>query len=169
MREYETIYVLKPDLPSEQLTKLNEKVSGIIQKAEGHVLFHTDWGKLKLAYDVKKFRFAHYFYFQYLDNGDSISELERILKYDDNVLKFLTVKLRDGVSVEERLAQPKEPPLSPVEIQSSRGGESVKSRRDAEGSRTEKTKERPESPPAEKHELGKGLDDPEESSNSKEN
>jgi small subunit ribosomal protein S6 len=123
MREYETIYVLKPDLPSDTVKGLQDKLSAIIQKQEGHVLAHADWGKRKLAYRVDKFRQAQYIYLQYLDQGPAVAELERILKYDDKVLKFLTVKLKDKVDVKERLSAPPTTPPPPEEIAEERPSE----------------------------------------------
>jgi len=105
MREYETIYILKPDLPADQISTVKEKIDGVLKKGKAHILSHADWGKRKLAYPVQKLRHAHYFYLQYLVLGPEISELERILKFDDSVLKFLTVKLTDNVNVEERVAK----------------------------------------------------------------
>lgn len=116
MREYETVYVLKPDLPADALKGLQEKLAAILQKQEGHVLVHTDWGKRKLAYRVEKLKFGQYVYFQYLDSGASISEMERILKYDDKVLKYLTVRLDDNVNVQERLSAPVAPPPPPEDF-----------------------------------------------------
>lgn len=129
MREYETIYILQPDLSAEQITNLQEKFAKAIAKGKGHVLVHSDWGKRKLAYRVKKFRHAHYVYLQYLATGDLITELERVLKYEDAVLKFLTVKLKDRVLVEERIGQPVSPPPPPEEVHSGRSSESHGSRR----------------------------------------
>lgn len=116
MREYETIYVLKPDLPADIVKVLQDKLVSILAKEKGQVLVHTDWGKRKLAYRVDKFRHGQYLYLLYLDSGVSITELERILKYDDKVLKFLTVRLNDDVNVQERLATPVVAPLPPEEI-----------------------------------------------------
>lgn len=116
MREYETIYVLKPDLPAEQVKVLKDKVQDIIEKAEGKVLHHVDWGKRRLAYKVEKFQQAQYIYLQYLDKGLSIAEIERILKNDDRVLKFLTVQVEEKVNVEDRLARAGEAPIAPEEL-----------------------------------------------------
>jgi len=104
MHEYETIYLLKPDLPTSQVKTLKEKFAQIITKADGRILAHSDWGKRKLAYDVQKLRYGQYLYLQFLAEGELISELERILKYEDQVMKFLTVKLAHKVNVEKRLA-----------------------------------------------------------------
>ncbi len=115
MREYETVYVLKPELTSDLTQGLQEKIADIIQKQEGKVLSQADWGKRKLAYRVQKFRHGQYFYLQFLDKGAAISEIERILKYDDKVLRFLTVKVQDEVNVEERLSKPIPTPPAPEE------------------------------------------------------
>lgn len=116
MREYETIYVLKPDLPAEQVKVIKDKVQDIIEKAEGKVLHHVDWGKRRLAYKVEKFQQAQYLYLQYLDKGLSIAEIERILKNDDRILKFLTVLVEEKVDVAERVARAGEAPIAPEEL-----------------------------------------------------
>ncbi|HUL20804.1 MAG TPA: 30S ribosomal protein S6, partial [Thermodesulfobacteriota bacterium] len=54
MRKYETIFILDPDLEEEQATSTVEKIKGIITQANGEILKVEDWGKRKLAYDVKK-------------------------------------------------------------------------------------------------------------------
>ncbi len=131
MREYETVYVLKADLPAEQLSSLKEKLATILGRSQGHVLHHIDWGKRRTAYDIEKARYAHYFYLQYLTAGEGVSELERTLKYDDNVLKFLTVKLADEVDVEQRKAAPGSAPLAPDVVLPYREGPGF--RRGAEG------------------------------------
>jgi len=135
MREYETVYLLKPDLPSDQLSTLKEKFTQTITKGEGHMLSQGDWGKRKLAYDLKKNRYGHYIYLQYLSTGPIVSNLERLLKLDDSVLKFLTVKLADKVDVEERLKNLGEAPLAPEEPAPSRAQESPQYRRGDRGDR----------------------------------
>ena len=116
MHEYETIYVVKHDLPADQVKSIQDKLKDILIKAQGHVLHHVDWGKRRLAYRVDKFHQAQYLYLQYLDRGASIAELERVLKYDDRVLKFLTVKLKEQVNPEERMAQTAAAPVAPEEV-----------------------------------------------------
>lgn len=118
MREYETIYLLKPDLSPEQVKTVQEKVAELVRKHQGHVLVQTDWGKRRLAYSIQKLKFAQYIYMLYLDSGAAVSEIERILKYDDRVIRFLTVKVKDKVNVEERLAEPVKAPEAPEEIYS---------------------------------------------------
>ena len=116
MREYETIYLIKPDLPLDIGKGLQDKLSEIVKKQQGHILSRADWGKRRLAYRIQKFRHAQYLYLQFLDPGPSIAEIERILKYDDRVLRYLTVKIKEKVNVEDRLAKPVEAPLPPEEF-----------------------------------------------------
>ena len=55
MRKYETIFILDPDLEEEQALSVIEKVKGIITQTNGEILKVEDWGKRKLAYEVKKY------------------------------------------------------------------------------------------------------------------
>lgn len=162
MREYETVYVLKPDLPADAVKGLQEKLAAIVQKQNGHVLVHTDWGRRKLAYPVEKFKFAQYIYFQYLDLGTSIAEVERILKNDDKVLKFLTVRLNDDVNSEERLAAAVAPPPPPEEFGYSEGDEGPpRDRGGGDYQRGGGDYRRPERPPFEgDREPARGADSP---------
>lgn len=103
--EYETIYVMKPEVPEDALRAIHEKLDGIIERFQGHILVRDDWGKRKLAYPVKKNSKGHYLYVNYLGPTDLVLELERNLRIDANLLRFLTVKLDVDVDVEEKLAQ----------------------------------------------------------------
>lgn len=92
-REYETVYVLKPDLPAARLTRVQEKVNKIITENGGEIILEKDWGKRKLAYKIAKGQFGHYFFYNYKGTGAFINDLERTLKYEEDVIRFLTVKL----------------------------------------------------------------------------
>ena len=63
-----------------------------------------DWGKKKLAYEIQKFNKGHVVLFNYLGNPEGVEEIERTLRIDDSVLRFLTVKLEDRVDIDERVA-----------------------------------------------------------------
>lgn len=115
MREYETIYIMKAEASEEVIKNLQTKAENLIRKAQGHVLCHVNWGKRKFAYAIEKMKQGQYFYFQYLSNGTELGDLDKVFKYDDNVLRALTVKLQDEVNVEERLATPVEAPEAPAE------------------------------------------------------
>jgi len=92
-REYETVYVLKADLPEARLVRVKEKISKIISDQGGEIITEKDWGKRALAYKIEKASYGHYFFLNYKGDGAFIAELERILKLEEDVIRFLTMKL----------------------------------------------------------------------------
>lgn len=101
--EYETIYVTRPELPEDETTRLADKLRGIIGNYEGAVLVWEDWGRRKMAYAVKKHAHGHYTYVNYVGPANLPKELERNIRIEDNMIRFLTVKLDDDVDAEECL------------------------------------------------------------------
>ena len=118
MRKYEIIFILDPDLEEEQAQSLVEKVKGIITQANGEVLKVEDWGKRKLAYEVKKKTKGHYILIHFLGSPALLSELERNFRVMDAVIKFQSVRL------DERHVSLTESPLpeEPQEEESSGAG-----------------------------------------------
>ncbi len=100
--EYETTYLIKPELPDDAVKAVLDKVTGIIEAHSGSILLTDDWGKRKLAYPIQKHTRGHYFYVNYVSPPNLVAELERNLRIDDNLLRFLTVKIGDDVDVEAR-------------------------------------------------------------------
>lgn len=113
-REYETIYILRPEANEEEVTRIRSRVEGVIEQAGGHVLKFDDWGQRKLAYEIRdkgesrRYERGMYQYYRYLVAGETVNELERNLSIQDVVLKYLTVKLDEDLIPEERLARPVE-------------------------------------------------------------
>src|SRR5512146_1865104 len=103
MKKYETIFILDPDLEEEQAQSAIEKAKGIIAQANGEILKVEDWGKRKLAYEVKKKPKGHYILIHFLGAPALLSELERNFRVMDAVIKFQSVRLgeRQGFSSED--------------------------------------------------------------------
>ena len=104
-REFELVFVLRPDLEDADIEAIRDRTAKVIADGDGHVLLIDDWGKRRLAYDIKKYGKGHFYVITFLAGPDLIGELERTLRIDDSVLRFLTVKLGDRVDVEARVAQ----------------------------------------------------------------
>ncbi len=115
MREYETLYLLSPDIPSDKAEEINKKLTDLIQNQGGHVLTSFNWGKRRLAYRVAKNFYGIYVYVNYLGENNLVSEVERILKYDDNILRFVTMKLHENVNVEQRKAEKRDLVLTSID------------------------------------------------------
>src|SRR4051794_38850088 len=92
-REYETIYVLRPDAGREASEGISTRVLDVISKQHGSLTRVENWGYRKLAYPVRKHGRGVYVYLKYVGDGALVSELERNLRLQDAVLKLQTVKL----------------------------------------------------------------------------
>ena len=104
-REYELVFVVRPDVADEDLEVIKDRTTPIIEEREGKLLEIEDWGKRRLAYDVRKYSKGHYFLFRYLGGTDAVDEVERTFRIDDSILRFLHIKEDDRVDVDGRVAE----------------------------------------------------------------
>jgi small subunit ribosomal protein S6 len=93
MRKYETIFILDPDLEEGIAQSALEKIKGIITQGNGEILKVEDWGKRKLAYEVKKKSKGQYILIHLSGTPALLSELERNFRVMDAVIKFQSVRL----------------------------------------------------------------------------
>jgi small subunit ribosomal protein S6 len=109
MKKYETIFILDPDLEEAQTQSAIEKVKGIISQNNGEILKVEDWGKRKLAYQVKKKAKGHYILIHLMGSPTLISELERNFRVMDAVIKFQSVRLDESLTPSSEVPIPEEP------------------------------------------------------------
>jgi small subunit ribosomal protein S6 len=109
MKKYETIFILDPDLEEAQAQSTIEKVKGIISQNNGEILKVEDWGKRKLAYQVKKKAKGHYILIHLMGSPTLISELERNFRVMDAVIKFQSVRLDESLTPSSEVSIPEEP------------------------------------------------------------
>lgn len=113
-REYETIYILRPDTDDELRAGVRDRLEGIVEGQDGHILKFDDWGQRDLGYEIrdagagKRFGRGVYHYYRYISPNDTVAEIERNLRLMDGVLKYMTVKIDENLIPEERLARPEE-------------------------------------------------------------
>jgi small subunit ribosomal protein S6 len=93
LREYETIYILRPNTTNESVAEVNKRVRGIIETMGGTIIKVDNWGKRRLSYEVKKERKGIYLYWQYLAGADTVAEFERNMRMLDSVVRYMTVKV----------------------------------------------------------------------------
>ena len=101
MRKYETFFIVDPDLPDDVVAVLDEKVKSVVVANGGQVLSYVPWGKKKLAYEVNKRTRGLYILMEYTGGATLVAELERNMRLDERVLKFITVKLDDRFDPEK--------------------------------------------------------------------
>ena len=102
LREYETIFLVKPELTDDNVDRLKERVRGIVSREGGKVIRFTVWGKKKTLYTVAKQPRAIYVHTHYLGNSKMVAEVERNLRNLDEVTRYLSVKIGDEVDPESR-------------------------------------------------------------------
>ena len=100
--EYETTYISQPDLPETELTRIQEKFQNIIDTRQGSVLVRDDLGRRKLAYPIGKHNYGVYVYLNYVGPADIVAEIERNMRNEDAVIRFLTIRNEVDVDPEER-------------------------------------------------------------------
>ena len=89
---YETLFVVKPTLTEEETAAQIAKMKEVLAKVDAELLATDDMGMRKLAYPVEKNDRGYYTVFYYKAPGEAIAEIERILKINEEIIKFLTVK-----------------------------------------------------------------------------
>jgi small subunit ribosomal protein S6 len=104
-REYETIYILRPDSTSDVIAQVNQKIRGVIETGGGTLLKVENWGKRKLAYEVKKQLKGTYLFFSYLGTAGLVEEVERNLRLTDSVIRYYSVKMAENVDPAVRTSE----------------------------------------------------------------
>jgi small subunit ribosomal protein S6 len=97
LREYELTFIVQPEISDEGCEALQQKLDAVLAERGSTRLLYDDWGKRKLAYEVERFQKGHYFVLSFLDEGKTVPELERLLRLEESVLRFLTVLVDEQV------------------------------------------------------------------------
>ena len=97
LREYETVFLVKPDLTDDNVDRLKERVRGIVDREGGRVIRFTVWGKKRTMYPISKQSRAIYVHTHYLGGSGLVAEVERNLRNLDEVTRFLSVKLAEEI------------------------------------------------------------------------
>lgn len=100
MRRYETIYILRPTLSEDEVTEVIEKTNAILCTGEGQIIAIDRWGLRKLAYLIKKESNGYYVFCDHGTDPANVTEMERIFRIDDAVMKYMTVKVADTINTE---------------------------------------------------------------------
>ena len=97
MRHYEIVFIVHPD-QSEQVPGMVERYRSIVTAKGGSIHRLEDWGRRQLAYPIQKIHKAHYVLMNIECDGETLNELEHAFKFNDAVLRHLTVKMKAAVT-----------------------------------------------------------------------
>lgn len=97
MRHYEIVFIVHPD-QSEQVPAMIERYKALITTGNGTIHRLEDWGRRQLAYPIQKIHKAHYVLMNIEVGQETLDELEHAFKFNDAVLRQLTVKMEEAVT-----------------------------------------------------------------------
>ena len=94
MAFYENTIVAKQDLAEKELKTIKEKYNELINKSSGKVIKIEEWGLLNLANKIKNYKKGFYIHYKFEGNKDTLNEIERKIKVDGSIIRYLTVKYK---------------------------------------------------------------------------
>jgi len=93
MRNYESIYIVHPEVVGDELTAMVDKFQKILSDQQAEIVKLDNWGVRKLAYPIKKVERGNYIQVLFSAGPEVVAEYERRLRLDEQILRFLTVRL----------------------------------------------------------------------------
>jgi len=107
MRHYEICFLVHPD-QSEQVPAMLERYRSLVEGANGKIHRVEDWGRRQLAYPIAKLHKAHYVLMNIECDSETLAELEGIFRFNDAVLRHLTVRRQDAIVEQSIMMKAKE-------------------------------------------------------------
>ena len=101
-RTYEVMYIGAPETTDEDITKLNEAIQQQVEKEGGTIVKTEVMGRRKLAYPIQKKTEGHYTLFEIEGSGQEIAELERRMRVNDTIMRFMTVRVDEDRKTAEK-------------------------------------------------------------------
>ena len=96
MRHYEIVFLVHPD-QSEQVPGMLDRYRSLVESKGGQVHRSEDWGRLQLAYTIQKLHKAHYLLLNIECDAETLEELESIFRFNDAILRHLTIRRSEAV------------------------------------------------------------------------
>ena len=108
LNNYEAVVVLHPDTSEDELKGILRKNRDVIRQFKGEINHVDSWGKRRLGNPIHKLTRAQYVHLTFNSKGEAISELERIMRINDRVLRFQHTRLDDRTSLTDYMDKFKE-------------------------------------------------------------
>jgi small subunit ribosomal protein S6 len=107
-RIYEELFILRPDITEEEITPVIDQIRTVLTNAGGTIDKEERWGVRKLAYRVEKRNEGFYILLQFTADPAAVKEVERRLRVNDAVLKYMTVRIDDKMKWLEKRRKERE-------------------------------------------------------------
>jgi small subunit ribosomal protein S6 len=115
---YETTVIINPTLEEHQIESIVKNVEEMITKNGGSVKSVERWGRKRLSYPINKRNNGYYAHVEFEAEGNLVVDLERIFEYDENIMRYLTIRL-DQKAIQAKEAQklkPRDPETEDLEV-----------------------------------------------------
>ena len=90
---YENVFIARQDISSTQAEALTEQFANLIAEQGGKVTKKEQWGLRNIAYRIKKNRKGHYVLMNIEASGPAVTEMERQMRINEDILRYLTVRV----------------------------------------------------------------------------
>jgi len=97
---YETLVIAHPDISDEELQELIDKLKNVISRTNGESLKIDKWGKRKLVYKIKGLSKGFFLVVYFLGNQGVLQEIDRLLRFNEQILRYQTVKIDKKLDIE---------------------------------------------------------------------
>ena len=95
MSLYESVFIVRQELSPNEVNNIADKYISVIEKTGGKLIKKEDWGIRNLAYQIKNNRKGSYILFHLDSKNSTVTELERLFKIDDDIIRYLTTKVSE--------------------------------------------------------------------------
>jgi len=102
------MYIAIPEISDDELAKLNDSLQKVIESQGGKVVKIEDWGKRRLAYEIKHKKEGRYVLFEIEGSGREIAELERRMRVNDYIMRYMTVRVDLDRKAAEKVREKRE-------------------------------------------------------------
>jgi len=111
MGKYEILYIVHPDLEA-SIDKITDRVRSLIETKKGKIYYEENWGKRKLAYEIRKTDVGIYLLWYFEVAKDAISKIERDLRLTEEIMRYMITAQEEKIKPqkEEKLAKKEEKP-----------------------------------------------------------
>ncbi len=111
IKMYETTVIINPTLEEHQIESIVKNIEEMINNSGGSVKSVERWGRKRLTYPINKRNNGYYAHIEFEADGGLIADLERNCEYDDNIMRYLTIRLDAKMlqAKEQQKLKPREP------------------------------------------------------------
>ncbi|MBA4494094.1 30S ribosomal protein S6 [Paenactinomyces guangxiensis] len=95
MHKYELMFIIRPDVDEDTIKATRDKVQSVITENGGEIIDTNDMGKRRLAYLIDKYREGIYTVYTFQAKADVVTELDRVININDNIIRHLVININE--------------------------------------------------------------------------